>query len=213
MKHDSANFGAHVLGLLKNSGPSGPSGPTICKAFNTKGKIGTSDAQEVGPVDFEWSQPLQASGPNIIAEKQSVTGSVTTGTTGTTTFRQGPDAPESSGAPAEWHEILAELERQNCPDWLPPDRWNDALSDAEKFLSRWGSAAHSLGWTELDLFGVHSIAPAVRFDAMGLLLLIQGGAIVALTAEAATIRRGSGAVLSYRRSALRGAVLISKIQP
>jgi hypothetical protein len=109
--------------------------------------------------------------------------------------------------------FLAELERQNCPDWLPPDRWNEVLSDAEIFLSRWGSAAHSLGWTALDLFGVHPTAPAVRFDVMGLMLLTQGGAVVALTADAATVRRGSSAALSYQRPAQSGAVLISKAKP
>jgi hypothetical protein len=71
------------------------------------------------------------------------------------------------------------------------------LSDAWNFLSRWGSSAHRLGWNELDLFGVHP--PAARFDAMGLVLLIHDGEVVALTAATATIRRTSGAVLSYRR--------------
>jgi hypothetical protein len=30
---------------------------------------------------------------------------------------------------------------------------------AENFLSRWGAAAHALGWTPLDLFGVHATVP------------------------------------------------------
>jgi hypothetical protein len=87
------------------------------------------------------------------------------------------------------------------------------LSDAENFLSRWGSAARSLGWTALDLFGVHPIAPAARFDVMGLLLLTQGGAVVALTADGATVRRTTGAALSYQRPTQAGAVLISKARP
>jgi hypothetical protein len=34
-----------------------------------------------------------------------------------------------------------------------------------------------MGWTTLDLFGVHPTRPAVRFDVMGLLLLLQGGEV------------------------------------
>jgi hypothetical protein len=80
------------------------------------------------------------------------------------------------------------------------------LSDAENFLSRWGAAAHALGWTALDLFGVHPTVPAARFDVMGLVLLICGGEVIALTASSATIRRRSGAVLTYRRGDQTGAV-------
>jgi hypothetical protein len=109
--------------------------------------------------------------------------------------------------------ILAELERQSCPDWLSPDRWNDVLSHAENFLSRWGSAAHSLGWTALDLFGVHPLAPASRFDVMGLMMLTQGGEVAALTADGATLRRTTGATLSYQRPTQAGAVLISEVRP
>jgi hypothetical protein len=85
------------------------------------------------------------------------------------------------------------------------------LSDAENFLSRWGAAAHALGWTALDLFGVHPTVPASRFDLMGLLPLVQGGIVIALTEDGATLRRKTGAVLSYRRRATVGAVLMSEV--
>jgi hypothetical protein len=117
------------------------------------------------------------------------------------------------GAPPEWHAILAELVRPECPEWITTDRWQHVLSDAESFLTRWGSAAHSLGWTALDLFGVHPLAPGARFDVVGLLLLTQGGTVVALTAGAATIRRRAGSVLTYRRSPTVGAVLLSELRP
>jgi hypothetical protein len=114
--------------------------------------------------------------------------------------------------PDSWHTVLAAMEGRNCPEWISLDRWQEVISDAETFLSRWGSAAHSLGWTALDLFGVHPSAPAARFDVMGLLLLVQGGAVVALTADAATIRRKTGAVLTYRRPTAPGAILISAVR-
>jgi hypothetical protein len=64
-----------------------------------------------------------------------------------------------------------------------------------------------MGWTALDLFGVHPTRPAVRFDVMGLLLLLHGGEVMALTQEGASIRRPSGAVLRFSRSSTVGVLL------
>jgi hypothetical protein len=107
---------------------------------------------------------------------------------------------------------LTALKAREPVEWLSTERWRFLISDTENFLQRWGSAAHSLGWTALDLFGVHPIAPAARFDVMGLLPIMNGGAVVNLTDDAATLRARTGAVLTYRRSTERGAVLISDVE-
>ena len=213
MMHGSRDFTAHVLDLLKNSGPTGPSGPTLDKCLISNDKAGTTRRNEAGPVENEWSQHVRASGPGKSCEKQSLTGAGTSGTSGTSVFAGGEDQSEQGGSPAEWHAILADLERRSCPDWLTPDRWDAVLSDAENFLSRWGAPAEALGWTALDLFGVHPIAPAARFDLMGLILLLHGSEVVALTEESATIRRSSNATMTYRRSSTTGAVCITRITP
>ena len=140
------------------------------------------------------------------------TGDGTSGTAGTIEFTADEDRGECGAAPPEWHAILAELKVQECPDWLTADRWRGMLSAAEIFLTRWGSAAHLFGWTAHDVFGVHPTAPAARFDVMGLLLLIQGGAVVGLTADGASIRRASGAVLSYRPCVAPGGILLSELR-
>jgi len=212
MTHSSGDFTAHVLDLLKNSGPTGPSGPTPAKALISNDKAGTSRPDDLGPFENERSRYTGASGPGKDCEKQSLTGAGTSGTTGTSIFTGSEDQSDRGGSPAEWHAILAELERRSCPDWLTPDQWDAVLSDAENFLSRWGAAAHSLGWTALDLFGVHPEAPSARFDVMGLVLLICGGEVIVLTASSATIRRTSGSVLTYRRSDHHGAVLLSEVR-
>jgi hypothetical protein len=116
-------------------------------------------------------------------------------------------------APAEWHVVLAELERREPIDWFGAERWDDLLSDAESFLSRWGGVAYSLGWTSLDLFGVHPIAPAGRFDVMGLIPMLNRAEVLALTRQTATMRRPSGAVLTYRRPGRGDAILLSDLRP
>jgi hypothetical protein len=77
--------------------------------------------------------------------------------------------------------------------------WRDLIRDTERFLPIWGRQAADLGWTTLDLFSVHRLAPAARFSCMGLLLLVRGGRVAAITAERAVIERQSGAHLTYTR--------------
>jgi hypothetical protein len=212
MTHSFPDFTAHVLDLLKNTGPTGPTGPAPANHFISNEKAGTSRGIEVGPVDFEWSHHVAPTGPGKVSAKQSLTDGGTSGTSGTTIFKQGEDQGERGGAPPEWHAILAELERRTCPDWMSHERWDLLLGDAENFLTRWGSTARALGWTALDLYGVHPIAPAARFDVMGFLFLVQGGSVPIITAHSASIHRRTGARLTYRRKPdIADAVLLSKV--
>ncbi len=212
MTHGFPDFTAHMLDLLKNTGPSGPTGPTPANHFISNEKAGTSPRIEVGPVDVEWPHHVAPTGPSKAAIKQSLVGGGTTRTSGTAIFEQSDDQYERSGAPPAWHAILAELERHTCPDWMSHERWDLLLGDAENFLMRWGSAASALGWTALDLYGVHPVAPAARFDVMGLLFFAQGGSVPVITAQSASIHRRTGAQLTYRRKPdIADAVLLSKV--
>lgn len=211
MTHSFPDFTSHVLDLLKNTGPSGPTGPSPSNTFFSKEKAGTSRETEAGPVDFDWSNHGAVSGPGKCAIDQSLNEDGTTGTSGTTNFAGGEDDGERGGAPAEWHAILGDLERRTWPDWMSQDRWDMLLGDAEIFLSRWGHTAHAMGWTTLDLYGVHPLAPAARFDVMGFLFLIQGGAVPVITASSASIHRRTGAHLTYRRHDTSDAVLITTV--
>jgi len=207
--HSPATFAEHMLGLLKTTGPSGPSGPTPVKPQNLKEISGTTREHHLGPVDSEWSQPITATGTKKTKINQCIIQPVTTGATGTTTFAEA--AGDDPAAAAEWVAILAELKRSDPADWLSGDRWREVVTDAEIFLAGWGYTAARLGWQSLDLFGVHSVAPASRFDAMGLVPLIHGGSVAAMTGASATIRRVTGAVLTYRRREASNAVLISEV--
>ncbi|WP_271540939.1 hypothetical protein [Bradyrhizobium sp. CCBAU 45321] len=82
------------------------------------------------------------------------------------------------------------------------------IEDTDVFLSNWDRAACDLGWTGLDLFGVHAAAPVCRYDVMGLVMLLGGGSVFALTEQTAALRRPSGSTLTYRRKPTSGAVLL-----
>ena len=62
--------------------------------------------------------------------------------------------------------------------------------------------AHEVGWTVFDLFGVHPVKPWVRFDHMGLVPLLNGARVIALSDLEAVIEKSSGARLTYRRRAM-----------
>ena len=91
--------------------------------------------------------------------------------------------------------VLAALEAR-CPDRVPTERWQQAVADGKTFLSRWGDQAHALGWTVRDLFGLlivpehakPSFNRLSRYDETGLIWLLNGRRVVALTQDTAAIQ-------------------------
>ena len=74
---------------------------------------------------------------------------------------------------------------------------------AVPFLDGWGEQAHALGWTTVDLFGVHPRAPFARNDCMGLVWFLPGKHLATLTSSTATLKRDRGHVTTfYRRQTL-----------
>jgi hypothetical protein len=96
-----------------------------------------------------------------------------------------------------------------CPHLVPPARWQQAIEDGRAFLAKWGRQAEALGWTALDLFGLHqppakphpSYGRLYRYDETGLIWLLEGRKVLALTRETAAIHNPSGSITTYRRRA------------
>jgi hypothetical protein len=101
---------------------------------------------------------------------------------------------------------LAALEAR-CPDYIDPNRWQQCLIDAQQFLAEWGEKAATLGWTEHDLFGLAPIPdkpkPSFerlsRYDLTGLIWLLDGRRVIAMTDSSAAIETARGGTLTYRR--------------
>ena len=95
-----------------------------------------------------------------------------------------------------------------CPDRVPTDRWQRCVEDGRRFLAQWGSQAEALGWTPRDLFGLHtppanphpSYSRLSRYDAIGLVWLLQGRPVIALTESTAAIQNTkTGNITVYRK--------------
>jgi hypothetical protein len=106
---------------------------------------------------------------------------------------------------ARYSHLISAL-KERCPEFAPSDRWQQAIRDAETFLGKWGEKAHVLGWTGQELFGLHPVPehPSAnysrlsRYDETGLVWLLQGRPVVALTEESAAIQNASS-ILTYRK--------------
>jgi hypothetical protein len=101
---------------------------------------------------------------------------------------------------------LSALESR-CPEHVPVERWQRAVADGQRFLARWDERAHALGWTARDLFGLHmpperphpSYSRLSRYDEIGLIWLLRGREVIALTEATAVIQGSTGAITIYRR--------------
>jgi hypothetical protein len=118
-------------------------------------------------------------------------------------------AEYDGGAPRAWAEALARLDPAHPPCDVPPMRWLRLIDDCGRFLDGgWAARAEALGWGPFELFGCDPIKPFVRLDRAGLLWLIDGQKLLALTADTAAIATHSGSKLTYYRRLLEaGGVL------
>lgn len=207
MMHSFEGLANDISTLLKNRGDTGDRGDKFENTSRNNLVAVTPCCASLSPLEIEGCQAVQSRGGGKGESNQSLARGVTRVTPVTRVFEQGRAAIAGDEFPAEWHALLAGLAERRSPDWMTPDRWEMLLHDAERFLGRWSPTASAMGWTTLDLFGVHPNRPAVRFDVMGLLLLLQGGEVIALIAEGASIRRPSGAVLRFPRPAAGGVLL------
>jgi hypothetical protein len=108
---------------------------------------------------------------------------------------------EHEGAiPREWADGFARLDPDRPPGDVPPTRWLRFLDDVGRFLdSPFCSVAAALGWGPLELFGCDRDRPFGRIDWAGLLWLLDGDRLVALTSEMAIIETGTGIRQVFRR--------------
>jgi len=90
---------------------------------------------------------------------------------------------------------------------VPEVHWQQAVLDAQRFLSEWGERAAALGWTVKELFGLHtpptnphpSYDRLSRYDEKGLVWVLEGRAVVALTETTASIEGRNGTIINYRK--------------
>jgi hypothetical protein len=100
---------------------------------------------------------------------------------------------------ADWVAGVVRLTAMPPPRNYPEHAWQQLIVDAERFLDGWAQQAVALGWPDWEVFGCHRRAPWGRIAGMGLILLLRGDELAALTSTEAVIRTRTGARQTYRR--------------
>jgi hypothetical protein len=97
---------------------------------------------------------------------------------------------------------ICRLHPDRPPGDVPSKRWVTFIDDVRRFLGcRFCAVAVALGWKARDLFGCDRERPFARIDMAGLLWLLNGDQVIALTADTAVIERNAGARQTWRRKA------------
>ena len=111
--------------------------------------------------------------------------------------------PFEGGAPQAWAEALARLDPAHPLRDVPRQRWGQFIDDCGRFLdSGWAQRAIWLGWAPINLFGCDRERPYAKVDQAGLLWLIEGRSLMALSHDIAVIGSPSeGGQRHYRRRA------------
>jgi hypothetical protein len=117
--------------------------------------------------------------------------------------------------PRAWAVGAARLDPDRPPGDVLLKRWQRFVDDVGVFLdSSFCAVAAALGWGPLDLFGCDRDRPFARIDQSGLLWLLNGARLVALTETTAAIEAQTGARLTYRRKPNQaGRVLAWELAP
>ena len=116
--------------------------------------------------------------------------------------RDGETARELTGTTGTGAAIeLDQLDPERPPGDVPPRRWCQFIADVSAFrASGFAEQATALGWTDADLFGCDDKRPYARIDCMGLIWLLNGNRLLALSADTAVIEMMDGARLTFRKS-------------
>lgn len=165
--------------------------------------------------DQETSHPQEPSKPSKPI-MPVVTRGDTTDEKGFEGFESGEDSRSSRN---EWASVgvkqtpsgrfcrTFEHLESRCPDLIPNDRWQQAIQDSRRFLAQWGEQAEALSWTAKDLFGLAplptrprpSYRRLSRYDETGLIWLLRGRPVLALSEHTGVIENTTGSITIYRR--------------
>ena len=112
---------------------------------------------------------------------------------------------EGAKVPADWADGFARLAGLPVPRGVSEAAWLAMMDAAGRFLDQWGGKAAALGWTAGELFGLDDDAPMNRRDRRVAAFYLVGREVLAVTAEAITLRVGGAVQRMMRRDGLTNA--------
>jgi hypothetical protein len=122
-------------------------------------------------------------------------------------------ARRESLVPADWQDQVLSLPDDGSGRAFSFNRLQAIVADGALFLELWEREAKRLNWSSLNLFGVHPMAPAIRFDVVGLVPILNGATVRLLTPGSAIIAAPTGSALTYTKGPQGGAVPLWELLP
>jgi hypothetical protein len=166
-----------------------------------QGVIGVSLSQVVGSETPETPRPKPASIETVGLQKGSVEEiAPLVQAWGDAEEERAAIVKHDCGITHAWAEGYARLDPDRPLGDVPPQRWAAFIENVRLFLDgSFCAVAAALGWGPLDLFGCDRDRPFARIDQAGLLWLLNGHRLVALTENTATVETRTGARQTWRR--------------
>jgi hypothetical protein len=107
---------------------------------------------------------------------------------------------DSHNIPRVWAEGFTRLDPDRPPADVPRRRWLAFIDDCGRFLDGgFAARAAALGWGSFDVFGCDRDRPFARIDRAGLLWLLNGNRLIALSQNTATVETGTGTRQTWHR--------------
>lgn len=109
-----------------------------------------------------------------------------------------------------WADGVDLLKRLDQPRWMPYEQWERLVYIAVTLSRDWGAQAHSLGWSDIDLFGCNPEPWKGRVDRNGLAMLLYRWTgpikVAAITDQSVALTVDHGHTLQFRHFERLGAV-------
>jgi hypothetical protein len=168
---------------------------------------------------FTWSEPAAPeTRPTSMVEPHLSPAPATDGATAKSAVIRGVQElvrvdVADVAAIAAWRRGVASLRIGSPPDSVSDRAWQTTIADAEALIDLWGADLEALGWSTLEIFGTNDNPRARRLDRVGLLDLLEGRAVLAVTATHASIRATARDVTRFdRRLVAAGGIPVWAVQ-
>jgi len=105
-----------------------------------------------------------------------------------------------SGLPKEWAEAFARMDCCQRPRHIHQKHWQEIVNDTGQLLDRHIHDIIRCGWSIADIFGCHRAVPDLRYDCMGLLILLHDREVVEVRPDGIVIRISTGTTQTFTKS-------------
>lgn len=106
--------------------------------------------------------------------------------------------------PEPWQLTLTNALTRSCPAKISSNKWGAIIKQLQLWIEQPEQLQEIIAkdWSLKNIFGCHLTHPLIRYDCMGLLMLIQNKTIIEVSSDWITLKTKSGAIQTHKRPLL-----------